>query len=555
MKPSLSGGVDKTVRRWWVRGAVAICLPFLLFLAGAQIILTHPQGDSGRTAGAPASGWIDDVPVTTSPGHDVWPSCAVDKNGSLFVAYSDFNSSTGYYRISVAKSIDAGLNWTEVADISPGNGDCRYASIGYDGVADRLYIAFQHDYSSTDHDIYCAESSTGVSTPWALRGVRIDTDDDYHPSLAVIDSGWNNDGVYVVLENQRGIIDGTDLVLFKAKTGGSFSIVSDFAGNSDSLAYSWPSTAILYENSTNRGILYVAYARQANILTSQEDIYVAFTQDGGSSWSSKYRLASDSKDEFSPSVAVTADYCLVAYTLQYSVTDTDIYCVTTNFTDTSTPISISDSMDLEAWPEVASFASKFYVAYPRGDSLISSKVCLKSADEALYPTWSTASAASDSSSEADGGYRPAFALQERNGTHYAVIAWADYRNGAGNSDIYYSTEGARYAIGTSPTGYNFTVDGTNYSANQTFNWPAGTLHNISTSSVQNGDIFNCWTDGVSNWTMNSLNVTAGMIDASFEAKFLGIPIPEFQDILLPISSIAAFAITFKLKSKKRGGDA
>jgi hypothetical protein len=550
MKPALNGGVDKAVRRWWMRGAVAIGLPFLLFLAGAQIIMTYPQGDSGRIAGAPMSGWIDDVPVTTSPGHDVWPSCTVDKNGSLYVAYSDFNSSTGYYRISVAKSIDAGLNWTEVADTSPGNGDCRYASMGYDRVADRLYVAFQHDYSSTDHDVYCAESSTGASAPWALRGVRIDTNDDYHPSLAVIDSEWNNDGVYVVLENQRGIIDGTDLVLFKAKTGGSFSLVSDFAGSTDSLAYSWPSTAVLYENSTNRGILYVAYARQANIPTSQEDIYVTFTQDGGSSWSSKYRLTSDSKDEYSPSVAVTSDYCLIAYTLQYSATDTDIYCVTTNFTDTSTPVSISDTLDLEAWPKVESLASKFCVAYLRGASLISSKVCLKSANEALYPAWSTASVASDSSAEADGGYRPAFILQERNGTYYAAIAWSDYRNGAGNSDIFYSTEGARYTIGTEPSGPNFTVDGVNYSAYQIFNWPAGTHHNISTASIQDNNIFNYWTDNLSNWSSNSLNLTAGTDDKTFEAKFQVFPIPEFQDIILPIVSIVALSIVFK--SKKWG---
>jgi len=533
-----------------MRGAVAICVPFLLFLSVAQIITTDPLGDSGRIAGAPMSGWIDDIPVASSPGHDVWPSCAVDKNGSLYVAYSDFNSSTGYYRIRVAESIDAGLNWTDVADISPGNGDCRYASMGYDRVADRLYIAFQYDYSSTDHDIYCAESSTSASAPWTLRGVRTDTNDDYHPSLAVIDSGWNNDGVYVVLENQRGIIDGGDLVLFKAKTGGSFSIVSDFAGNSDSLAYSWPSTAVLYENSTNRGILYVAYARQANILTSQEDIYVTFTQDGGSSWSSKYRLTSDSKDEFSPSVAVTTDYCIVAYTLQYSVTDTDIYCVTTDFTDTSTPVSISDSIDLEAWPKVTVSASKFYVVYPRDASLTSSHIYLKSANETLYPTWSAASGVSDASAEVDGGYRPDIVFQERNGTYYAAVAWGDYRNGVGNSDIYYSTEGARYTIGTEPLGLNFTVDGANYSANQIFNWPAGTQHNISTASVQDDNIFNYWTDGLSNWSLNSLNLTAGMDDETFEAKFQEFPIPEFQDIMLSIVSIVALSIVFK--SKKWG---
>ena len=57
MRPASDRGVERTVRRWWMRGAVAICVPFLLFLAEAQVIMTDPPGDSGRIAGALIPRW------------------------------------------------------------------------------------------------------------------------------------------------------------------------------------------------------------------------------------------------------------------------------------------------------------------------------------------------------------------------------------------------------------------------------------------------------------------------------------------------------------------
>jgi hypothetical protein len=40
-------------------------------------------------------------------------------------------------------------------------------------------------------------------------------------------------------------------------------------------------------------------------------------------------------------------------------------------------------------------------------------------------------------------------------------------------------------VNTSPTGLSFSVDGTNYTTAQTFNWMVGSPHSIATSSPQN----------------------------------------------------------------------
>src|SRR5205814_2763720 len=59
---------------------------------------------------------------------------------------------------------------------------------------------------------------------------------------------------------------------------------------------------------------------------------------------------------------------------------------------------------------------------------------------------------------------------------------------------------AQVTIQTNPTGRTFSVDGTSYSAKQTFSWKPGSSHTITTTSPQNGNtgvryVWSKWSDG------------------------------------------------------------
>src|SRR5262249_30836688 len=58
----------------------------------------------------------------------------------------------------------------------------------------------------------------------------------------------------------------------------------------------------------------------------------------------------------------------------------------------------------------------------------------------------------------------------------------------------------RVTVQTSPAGLGFTVDGTTYSAGQTFSWVSGSSHTIASSSPQSGGtgiqfLWKNWSDG------------------------------------------------------------
>ena len=62
------------------------------------------------------------------------------------------------------------------------------------------------------------------------------------------------------------------------------------------------------------------------------------------------------------------------------------------------------------------------------------------------------------------------------------------------------TSTIKVTVGTSPSGRTFTVDGTTYSAAQTFSWKSGSSHTIATTSPQSGGtgiqyVWSKWSDG------------------------------------------------------------
>ncbi len=76
----------------------------------------------------------------------------------------------------------------------------------------------------------------------------------------------------------------------------------------------------------------------------------------------------------------------------------------------------------------------------------------------------------------------------------------EYKDDSPNFTFNFVTSNIPITVQTSPSGQTFTVDGTNYSSAQVFNWPYGTGHTIATTSPQSGGtgvqyVWGSWSDG------------------------------------------------------------
>ena len=95
----------------------------------------------------------------------------------------------------------------------------------------------------------------------------------------------------------------------------------------------------------------------------------------------------------------------------------------------------------------------------------------------------------------------------------------EYKNDSSNFTFNFVTSNIPVTVQTSPSGQTFTVDGTNYSSAQAFNWPYGSSHSIATSSPQSGGtgvqyVWGSWSDGGA----TSHTVTA-ISNATYTANF------------------------------------
>jgi hypothetical protein len=89
-------------------------------------------------------------------------------------------------------------------------------------------------------------------------------------------------------------------------------------------------------------------------------------------------------------------------------------------------------------------------------------------------------------------------------TYYiAVTAYDTSNNESGYSNEVngVATDGAPvYTVATNPVGLQVVIDGTSYTAPQTFSWTVGSSHTLSLSSPQNGPsgiryLYSSWSDG------------------------------------------------------------
>ncbi len=94
-----------------------------------------------------------------------------------------------------------------------------------------------------------------------------------------------------------------------------------------------------------------------------------------------------------------------------------------------------------------------------------------------------------------------------------------------SKNVQLAPNGAEYAFGvtTVPSGLNVTVDGTAYTAPQTFNWPANSVHSVTAGTPQGSAgtqyIFSSWSDGGAATHAISAPAANGTYTASFSTQY------------------------------------
>jgi hypothetical protein len=468
--------------------------------------------------GEATSGWINDVQTSGGDGNDMHPSIA-SIGDMVYVAFSRYDSVSGFFRIAVIESTDGGVTWSQIGDFSPGLHDCKYPVMT--AYAGALFVAFQYDLSPTDHDIYCYASSTGATGPWTPYTVRADASDDYRPTISSV-TITNYGGVYVAFESHAGGVDGTDLLICKS-TGGTFSPAVAFVGVGDSSEFTAADMCV-YDDQ-NYPTIYVAFQKLSG---GQNDIYFTRSLNGASTWSPLYQVTSNTNDEYAPSISAYILYVIVSYVMWTD--NPDVYATIWNGAAFGQASVVSNSADYEGRPKSCNLFDDFYVVYARGPSYTDGGLYARSAVGSLSPSWGTPSMISDSVAAVDAENPPGLATCDRpDSNFYLAVAWGDYRTSLGNPDVYYSTQGCRFTMDTDPAGITFEVDGAIYSSQQTFNWPAGYEHALTATP----DGFSYWSDGTNQWLTPAVTVSASTNDVPGMIAYYGV-IPEFSFLALPI---------------------
>jgi hypothetical protein len=226
--------------------------------------------DGGTTWSNPPVQINDDVGAERQGAPDI----TVDSVGTIHAVWDDFRNLD--WDIYYSKSIDGGFTWAPNVKVTNSVGNQRFPSIDVDP-SGTIVVAWDHEVSIVDHDIYCANSTDGG----LIFGVNIRVDDDVggalseYPSLAVDSSGV----IYVVWGDWRGV--GGDIYFSK-----SVNLGDGFSANvpvNDDLTNNQVSPEI----AVGGGILYVVWEDGRN---GDLDIYFSNSTNGGANWGANIKV-------------------------------------------------------------------------------------------------------------------------------------------------------------------------------------------------------------------------------------------------------------------------
>ncbi|MGB0383472.1 MAG: exo-alpha-sialidase, partial [Ardenticatenaceae bacterium] len=392
-------------------------------------IYSARSSDSGQTWQTNVK--INDDPSTTGQYN---PSMAVDANNTLYAVWQDERHSSS--DIFFARSTDGGTTWLANTKVISETGSAWQGipSLGVDSLGNSIVVAWQDQRDGGIDDIYFARSTDSGMT-W---GTNVKVNDDntskvqHNPSIAINPDGTT---IYLAWEDERN--NNRD-IYFASSTDGGSTWGANVKVNDDSGTTGQYDATLAVDSS---GTLYLAFRDDRD---GSADIYFATSSDGGTTWSANVKLNDDTgtSGQYNPSLAVDASgTAYVAWQDQRNGSGDDIYLArsTDGGTTWSANLKISDEINSSKnQPSLAVDASgTLYVAWQdyRYDGGNPDIYFARSNDGGSnWEKWDANRKINDNNN-ASHQENPSLAVSA-DGTAYAV--WQDYR--FGNWDIY----GARW---------------------------------------------------------------------------------------------------------------
>ena len=491
---------------WIVLAFIAILLVTLVMTA-KPATATVPDKlvseDATPTAAPVSTDWIPDQKVSDTAQDELHPSIATAGDGSLWTAYQHYNTVYSKYDIVVAKSIDGGVTWKVNFTQTLSSYNLRVPSIAVDVYSNTVYVAYEREYTGTDHDIILSlRNSTGVY----MRFVTNDGYDDYAPSVVCeYNMGATGGGNYVFITWERQI-NAQDIELMFARSvdhGNSWSVYPLTNHGTGELTHQ-PSMTYAAGTAGNR--IYIAYRDNDQIEGLFKICLLTSTNEGASFGSPKDITPFGTNNVREPSIAAThgGSVVVAAWIYTESATNDDIYysysqdngvawsaitgMATSGYNEASPHLTV-DGMGSQG-----TFSGYIHLIYEKQETVGSrtNGIYHREASYASPYYWSTGEQLVD-----DNAYIPwsDFSVADRAiTTHNAVpvIVWTDGR--LVNQDIFATTLGGKYTINSNPAGLQVSVDGTPYTAPIVFYWAYMSSHTLSVTSPQGEYYFLSWSD-------------------------------------------------------------
>jgi hypothetical protein len=249
------------------------------------------------------------------------PNVTFDSDGNVYVVYSLATGSTSH--LMLAKSTDGGTTYAQVTEVTSDPADAKLHTAmvttradptGADDVLvlwarvvteENIQAALSLDGGATfpiiNNNINDATQRTFL--PWAV----VDDKGDFHVAWEVNLPGTSPDGrIFHDVLNGATLADGTDVPVTDIQITDQFQTTSKLPAQPDRGVWSTVTIDVDHSGGLHDGRMYISYTDRANTATADTNIFVRFSDDGGSNWSDAVQINDDggTTSQFLPRLAV-----------------------------------------------------------------------------------------------------------------------------------------------------------------------------------------------------------------------------------------------------------